>query len=117
MRNYYTAMVMRKKKQALDNQKGLTYSTGMSGPFKENAVQKRKCARREKQPNDVQCKHCGRNGHLRTNYSLCLKNKKFMTKNRSTVAEETNVAKMPANRGRESGKTKSCLCIFDLFWY
>ncbi len=109
-------MVMRKK-QALDNQKGLTYSTGMSGPFKEDAVQKRKCARREKQLKDVQCKHCGRDGHLTTNSSLCLKNKTFMTENHSTVVEETNVAKMAPNQAHKSGKTKSCLCIFDLFWY
>ena len=38
-----------------------------------------------------------------------------MTKNHGTVAEEMDVAKMPANRARKSGKTKSCLCIFDFF--
>ncbi len=108
-----------KKKQAEANWKGDAYSSGMSGPFKEDEVgteqgsemeealtinKKRKRSKKDKQM--MKCGHCGRMGHSRPTSFDCLKNPKNM------LLVQAEDAKQAREKGTSSRHcvTLSCLC-------
>jgi hypothetical protein len=95
------------------------YSSGMSGPFKDDQVgteqgsemeeaptinKKRKRTKKDKQM--VRCGHCGRMGHLRPTSFDCLKNPKNM------LLVQAEDAKQAREKGTSSRPcvTLSCLC-------
>jgi hypothetical protein len=107
------------KKLAEANRKGNAYSSGMSGPFKEDQVgieqesemeaaptinKKRKRTKKDMQM--MQCGHCGRMGHCRPTLFDCLKNPKNM------LLVQAEDAKQARKKGTSSRPcvTLSCLC-------
>jgi hypothetical protein len=102
MRKFYETLPAGKQKLIADNQKLLTYSSGMAGPLPKDQKEeddtdtqrtlKQKRSNNKTSNNNIKCNKFGLLGHARSNSLKCMYNKKKM--------EEE---KKQANEAREKG--------------